>query len=324
MDTDVKSVSSFFVCKTRGRPVALFDLLKRLFGGGERGYGRAKAPGNLNIDELARRLDVTADELRAVQPCYRRFTMPKRSGSPRSISAPRDGLKALQRRILRRVLGRLARHPAALGFERGQSIVTHARCHVGRAVVVRMDLKEFFDSTTAERVGRYFRAIGWDKEASRLLVRLCTDRNGLPQGAPTSPRLSNLVNYRLDARLAGLARKLAAIYTRYADDLTFSFATDDPAAIHAAIRSAKLIVEAEGYRLHQRKKLRIRRRHGRQLVTGLVVNERVNLPREVRRRLRAVKHRLANGRESTLTPAQLAGWGALQAMIATQAGGGNT
>src|SRR5207245_5606427 len=124
-------------------------------GGGERGYGRAQAPGNLNIDELARRLDVTADELRAVQPSYRRFTIPKRSGSPRSISAPQDGLKALQRRILRRVRRRRACHPAALGFERGQSIGTHARCHVGRALVVRRVLKELFDSTPAEGRGRY-------------------------------------------------------------------------------------------------------------------------------------------------------------------------
>src|SRR5439155_23444054 len=108
----------------------------------------------------------------------------------------------------------------------------------------------------------------------------------------------------------------------YADDMTISFVNDDPVAIHAAIRSSKLIVEAEGYRLHQRKKLLIRRRHGRQLVTGLVVNERVNLPREVRRWLRAVQHRMANGRESTLTPAQFDGWRELQAMIAKQAQGG--
>src|SRR5262249_44280484 len=154
-----------------------------------------------------------------------------------------DGLKTIQRRILRRLLGRLRCHPAATGFERGRSIVTNARAHVGKAVVVQMDLKDFFTSTTTRRVRKYFRKTGWNREAADLLIRLCTHQGGLPQGAPTSPRLSNLVNYRLDARLARLAgrrrlydprtgqrigsREIGAKYTRYADDLTFSFQSDD-------------------------------------------------------------------------------------------------
>jgi RNA-directed DNA polymerase len=181
-----------------------------------------------------------------------------------------------------------------------------------------MDLKSFFESTSAERVTRYFQTIGWDGEASQLLVRLCTHDRGLPQGAPTSPRLSNLVNFRLDARLSRLAQKYDAVYTRYADDLTFSFAADEPKAVHAVIRATKKIVGEIGYTLHQRKKLHVRRRHDRQVVTGLVVNQCVALPRATRRWLRAVEHRLSLGREATLTPAQLAGWKALQAMIAKQ------
>jgi hypothetical protein len=164
-----------------------------------------------------------------------------------------------------------------------------------------------------------------------LLLRFCTHEDGLPQGAPTSPRLSNLVNYRLDARLTGLAARqrnrnprtgqrleyheIGATYSRYADDLTFSFPSDDPKAIHYIIRMTKSIVKAEGYLLHLRKKLQIRRRHACQLVTGLVVNERVNLPRKVRRWLRAVEHHQAGGRPTTLTPAQLAGWQAFRSMV---------
>jgi RNA-directed DNA polymerase len=216
--------------------------------------------------------------------------------------------------------------------------VTNARAHVGQAVVVRMDLKDFFPATRAKKVRKYFRRVGWNRPAARLLVHLCTFEGGLPQGAPTSQRLSNLVNYRLDARLTGLAtrrrlfdfrtlghvaeRLVGATYTRYADDLTFSFPTDDRKMIRYVVRVTKHIVGREGYELHLHRKLRVLRRHARQQVTGLVVNDRVNLPRKTRRWLRAVEHRSATGRMATLTPAQLAGWRALREMIDAQGEGG--
>ena len=310
-----------------------------------------------DLDELARRLDVEADQLARFEPRYRDFIVPKRSGGKRRIFAPNDETKRLQRRLLRRVLARLSAHPAAMGFERGKSIVTNARAHQGRPVVVRFDLVDFFPSTRAARVRRYFRRIGWNRRATKVLMRLCTHEGGLPQGAPTSPRLSNLVNYRIDARLSGMAAALGGVYTRYADDITISLADDDreaPWVIHAGpartfglednadkIRFLRVfvrrVVEEEGYRLHRRKKLSVRRRHHRQTVTGLVVNERVNLPRSTRRWLRAVEHRTrlaaqANSptpagatayvarKRPTLTPAQLEGWRALRSMIARQRG----
>ncbi len=276
----------------------------------------------LGPDELARRLGIGEDELRACQPTYREFDVPKQSGGHRRICAPEPQLKALQRRILRRVIGRLRCHPSAVGFERGYSIVSNALYHARQAVVIRMDLKDFFGQTRAKRVRKYFQAIGWNREASKLLEKLCTHRGGLPQGAPTSPRLSNLVNHRLDARLAGLARKFGAAYSRYADDMTFSLGDDNASAIRALIRATKKIVDDEGYVLHQTRKLHIRRQHQRQIVTGLVVNDRVNLPRETRRWLRAVEHRLQTGRQATLTPDQLEGWRSLQSMIARQADAG--
>jgi hypothetical protein len=321
------------------------------------------------VDELARRLDVEARELRRFRPAYTEFRIPKRSGGTRRILAPGDDLKNLQRRILRRLLGRLRAHPAAHGFERGRSIVTNALPHRGRDAVVRFDLVDFFPSTQARRVRRYFRRIGWNRPAAAILVRLCTFEGGLPQGAPTSPRLSNLVNYRLDARFTGLAAALGGVYTRYADDITISFVEDveslleeTPLSRHPrtgrliprevrgtllerfpemakrirlAESSVRRIVEAEGYRIHRRKKCSVRRRHHRQVVTGLVVNQRPNLPRETRRWLRAVEHRarLAASpmfdsshprgfiprKRPTLTPSQLEGWRALRKMIATQA-----
>jgi uncharacterized protein (TIGR03067 family) len=271
------------------------------------------------VEELARRLEWDAAELSALQPNYREFLIPKRSGGQRRLCAPDDQLKDLQRRILHRLLRRLRCHPAATGFQCGESIVTHARRHAGRAVVVRLDLKDFFPSTGAARVYAYFRRIGWNRPASRLLTRLCTHQGGLPQGAPTSPRLSNLLNYRLDRRLDAMARKLGAWYSRYADDITLSFPEDNRKQVRYLIRFVRRVAYQQGYRVHDRKKLLIRRRHQQQCVTGLVVNEGVQLPRAVRRRLRAVEHHMRTGRPATLTPEQLAGWRALQHMVAVQA-----
>jgi len=329
------------------------SLLRWLIWG--RGYG---------VDELARRLEIETEELRRFRPAYRQFTIPKRSGGSRRILAPADDLKVLQRRILRRLLGRLRAHPAAHGFERGRSIVTNALPHCAQDIVVRFDVVDFFPSTRVRRVKRYFRKIGWNRAAAAILVRLSTHEGGLPQGAPTSPRLSNLVNYRLDARLAGLAAALLGTYTRYADDITISFVEDVeqlaeqtplshhprtgkpiPRVLELLPTAAKRIrfvgsfvrrvVEEEGYQLHRRKKQSVRRRHHRQLVTGLVVNRRPNLPRETRRWLRAVEHRARLAalpmvdssapaayvprKRPTLSPSQVEGWRALRAMIAAQA-----
>ena len=268
-------------------------------------YRRPRAglarPGRLGVAELARRLGLTERQLRFVTVAYREFQIPKRGGGRRTILAPATPLKAVQRRVLHKLLARLAAHPCATGFERGHSIVTNALPHVGGEVVIRLDLKDFFSSTSAVRVESYFRTIGWDAEAAALLTRLCTHGGALPQGAPTSPRLSNLLNYRLDARLSALARARGAAYSRYADDLTFSGRALAPHArrrnpktpeklqlppdrINDLVHAVKGVVEAEGYTLHTAKKLRIMRRGDRKLVTGLVVNEKVNLPRTTRRR----------------------------------------
>jgi retron-type reverse transcriptase len=178
-----------------------------------------------------------------------------------------------------------------------------------------MDIVDFFGSTSAGRIRRLFRVLGWDPETAALLTRLTTDGDALPQGAPTSPRLANLVNVRLDARLARLGQTLGVAYTRYADDLTFSFARTDHAATADLLAATKKIVRQEGYQLHLERKLQIRRRHHRQTVTGLVVNERVALPRSRRRWLRAVEHHVYSGRPASLSRDQLTGWQAFESMI---------
>ncbi len=164
--------------------------------------------------------------------------------------------------------------------------------------------------------------MGWNAAAAELLTRLVTHEGGLPQGAPTSPRLANLVNYALDAHLTRYASRRYADYTRYADDITFSFDRDTNTTgrwARGILQLTRRKLKAMGYELHAGKTT-IRRRHQRQEVTGLVVNDGVRLPRRVRRRLRAIRHHIANGRAATLTEEQLAGWAAFEQMVARRAG----
>jgi len=276
--------------------------------------GLRLAPG---VAELARRLGVPEEALRSFRPAYREARIPKRRGGHRILQVPDPGTMDLQRRILRRLLGRLRSHDAAYGFERGRSIAHNAAQHCGRAIVLRFDAVDFFPATRAARVERMFLRLGWNREAAALLTRLVTHDGGLPQGAPTSPRLSNLVNRGLDSELAGRIGRLRGRYTRYADDVTISFPEDWIGTPERAREIVRKSFAIRGYRLHGRK-CSVRRRHQRQVVTGLVVNRRPALPRPLRRLLRAARHRVATGREATLTPAQLAGWAAFESMVRAQ------
>jgi RNA-directed DNA polymerase len=276
---------------------------------------RARLGLGLGIQELARRLMITEDELRAHVPHYEKATLKKRSGGVRVLAVPDDQTKALQRKILRLLLARLKAHPAAHAYERKRSIASNAAPHVGQQVLVKMDIVEFFNRTRGDRIERYFRAIGWNREAAQCLVRLVTHNGGLPQGAPTSPRLANLVNIGLDHAITKRALRLYGTYTRYADDITISFPEDWPSRIRGIIYQVRALAKANGYRLHGKPKLGTYRRHQRQQVCGVVVNDKLNLPRALRRRLRAARHRLARGKNASLTATQLEGWSAYEKMI---------
>jgi hypothetical protein len=273
------------------------------------------APG---VKELARRLGVSESELRNHRPSYREVRIPKRSGGQRVLHVPDDATKAIQRRILHRLLARMKSHEAAYGFEPGRSIAHNAAQHAGRAIVLRFDVVDFFPATRAGRIGAMFVRHGWSDVAVELLMRLVTHDGGLPQGAPTSPRLSNLVNVGIDRDLTVWLGRRQGRYTRYADDVTVSFPENwigEPERTMAAVREA---FSRRGYRLHGKEKTSIRRRHQRQIVNGLVVNHHVALPRELRRRLRAARHHLALGRPCTFAPDQLQGWNAFESMVRTQ------
>ena len=245
---------------------------------------------------------------------YQTTTIPKRSGGKRILHVPDRATKHLQRKLLQELIGRLPIHDDVHGFRKGHSIVENASQHVGQEVIVKLDIVDFFPSTNPERVKSAFRGAGFDKSAAILLTRLTCWEGGLPQGAPSSPALSNYVNKNMDDKLAGAANTRGALYTRYADDITFSFAKYSRDNIHNLLIATGKILQHYGYRLNNKKK-RIIRQHRQQLVTGLVVNERVNLPRKTRRWLRSVKHRMETGGEPTLTNAEFRGWLSLLKMV---------
>jgi hypothetical protein len=182
-------------------------------------------------------------------------------------------------------------------------------------VVMNVDLKDFFDNTKSHRVFRYWVGEGWSHEAALTLTNICCLDGRLPQGAPTSPALSNLVNRYLDSRLEKLARTLGGRYTRYADDITISFQAKFGPKQRKLIPKLREILSQEGYAVQEQKKVRIQRAHQKQTTTGLIVNSHVNLPRATRRKIRAMQHRQRLGKLSESEEARLAGYEALVHMV---------
>jgi retron-type reverse transcriptase len=253
---------------------------------------RRELPVLFTVAELARAFDCSSDRLQWIaanaRASYRPIDIPKPDGRVRRVLAPSGALRDMQRWILHRILNRSTAHDCAHAFRRGRSIASNAARHTRKSTIIRLDLEDFFPSIELPKVRAVFVRLGYPYSVALALSRLCTVQGRLPQGAPTSPAVSNLVCGRMDRRLTGLAQRLDFDYTRYADDLIFS--SNDP-RLPQLIPLLKQVVEEEGYRVNERK-LRIMRQSARQLVTGVVTNERPTLPREHRRRLRAALHRL--------------------------------
>ena len=239
---------------------------------------------------------------------YAYRVLAKTSGGVRLIEAPKGRLKEMQRRILAGILEQVPVHDAVHGFVKGRSIKTFAAPHVGRRVVLRMDLRDFFPTFRAARVAAFFRTMGYPETVAARLAGMCTNavpaqvwagrevawetrqmyrRAHLPQGAPTSPALANAMAFRLDCRLSGLARAAGATYTRYADDLAFSGDAEFARGVERFAVHAMAVAMEEGFDVNGRK-TRVMRQGVRQRLAGLVVNERVNVAREEFDRLKAV------------------------------------
>jgi retron-type reverse transcriptase len=226
---------------------------------------------------------------------YQVHSLPKKRGGNRKITAPTKRLKRLQRRLLRNGFSRVPTHAAAHGFVPTKSIITNASNHVKKKVVLNMDITGFFPSTPYRSIVAACRKYA-DKNLSvgaiYFLADLCSYNGGLPTGAPTSPAISNIILHKVDTSLTTACHKYGINYSRYADDLTFSGENNTV----RIIPFAKKVLGELDYKCDA-KKQNIYRRGRRQLVTGIVVNDKLSLPRYVRKRLRAAAHHFATGQD---------------------------
>ncbi|MFB1484573.1 reverse transcriptase family protein [Corallococcus sp. RDP092CA] len=250
---------------------------------------------------------------------YRYTWIPKRSGGDRLLEQPSEALARLQRQVLHGILDRIPPHEAAHGFVKSRGIRGFVEPHTGQAVVVRLDLEDFFLSVRPPRVWGVFRAAGYPDGVAGALARLCTNRTPgavvakarkagharevdarwllarrlesrhLPQGAPTSPALANLAAYKLDVRLSALAAALGLRYTRYADDLAFSGGDARPGSTRRLLRCVRRIVREEGFTVRE-DKTRVMHQGHQQWLAGVVVNQHPALRRADYDRLKALLH----------------------------------
>jgi RNA-directed DNA polymerase len=249
---------------------------------------------------------------------YRYRWVTKRYGSFRLIEAPKPRLKEFQRVVLDAILAHIPSHESAHGFRPGRSISTFVAAHVAQPIVLKMDLRDFFVSITRARVTAIFLTAGYPEPVARLLAGLCTNtvpaevlnRVGraapeslqptmpwqdqrpycvphLPQGSPTSPALANLAAYRFDVRLAALSAAAGACYTRYADDLLFSGDQSFARSVRRYLVQVAAIAIEEGFAIAHRK-TRVMRQGVSQRAAGIVINQKINMPRDDYDRLKAI------------------------------------
>ena len=270
-----------------------------------------------DISDLAKAMETTVNELRFLAftrevsetSHYQRFYIPKKTGGKRAISAPMPRLKKIQHWLLENLLYKVAIHEAAHGFVPKKSIVTNAALHIDKAVVINLDLQNFFPTFDYRRVKGLFKALGYSPQMATLFALLCTEpdvdeveldgktyfvtkgERFLPQGAPTSPTITNIMCRQLDRRLTGLAKKMGFTYSRYADDMTFSSNQADSKAIQKLLWAVKQIVKEEDLNIHP-DKTRIMRKGSRKEVTGIVVNEKLGVERKKVDRFKALLYQI--------------------------------
>ena len=283
-----------------------------------------RVPALATTGELARWLGVGVSELvvladrrglsrNAVDERWRHYRyrwVPKQSGGVRLIEAPKLRLRTVQRYLLDDIIAHIPPHDACHGFRAGRSVRSFAAPHVGREVVVRLDLHSFFASVFAPRVAAILRAAGYPDGVARTMAALCTHATPrdvlagvrldatetarlrtphLPQGAPTSGALANLAAFGLDVRVAAFAQSIGAVYTRYADDLAISGGRELAQRSSSIIAGVAAIAHDEGFSVNFRK-TRVMVRAGRQRIAGVVVNDKLSVARDDIDRLRATLH----------------------------------
>lgn len=256
----------------------------------------SKVPFIMNTYHLSNILGIKWNDFKIIisnsNKMYYDFSISKKSGGKRIISMPDKKLLIIQKRIQEKILNNIIVHENAYGFVRNKSIKDNAKIHLNKEMILNIDLKDFFPSIHRGRVYYIFNNIcQYDNNTSYCLTKLTTYKNSLPQGAPTSPIISNIVAFMLDVRLSKIAESFKINYTRYADDITFS-------GIKGSINESLLnivtnIIKECGFKIND-KKTRFASYAGRQEVTGLIVNNtEINVPknyiREIRQELYYIK-----------------------------------
>lgn len=212
---------------------------------------------------------------------YRNFTIKKSNGKERHIDEPLPDLKLVQKWILSEILSMVQISPYAKAYAKGRSIKQNARFHRAQKAVVSLDIQDFFPSICFKDVFNIFNDLGYKKNISSFLANLCCLDGKLPQGAPTSPCLSNIRMVKIDQELSLYCKENNWRYTRYSDDLTFS----GDANVHNLIKIVSNTLYQNGFILNS-KKTRVARKNTRQEVTGIVVNRHMQVPKQDRKQLR--------------------------------------
>lgn len=252
----------------------------------------AHVPVIFDVEHLAKLLGVSdayiASAVSASSFHYRTFTIPKRRGGLREISSPRSALKSVQRWILENILYSVEPHSSAVGFRRKKSILDHACVHNSSIKILKLDIADFFSSISLSRVIGVFKGFGYSPGVAFTLASLCCLDGVLPQGAVTSPALSNLVCRRMDVRLSALSRKMRLKFSRYADDMAISGRKLDLSVLPLIEK----ILREEGFVLRS-DKTRLYDECSKRVLTGLsAARSGVKLLRSDRRQLRATFHQI--------------------------------
>lgn len=223
---------------------------------------------------------------------YKTYSIPKKNGKKRTICEPSKGLKGVQAWILNNILNKLSSSEFSKGFEPNLSLNDNLRPHVGASAVLNIDLKDFFKSITDKRVFILFKSIGYNDLISTVLTNLCTYDGYLPQGSPCSPKIANLICWNLDIRIQGLVGKFGIVYTRYADDMSFSGLV--ASKLIKSLPIIKAICLHEGFELNS-KKTRIMGKSRSLQITGLILYKgKYGVGRKKYRELRVKIHQLVD------------------------------
>lgn len=289
---EIKTWETFFIENgiVGDQKVLLVKYLERLY--------KNKVPVIFEYQHLAMLMGFNSPELAKItlntKASYRSFKIPKKTGGFRIIQSPYPALAHAQQWIYHNILKTVDFGDCSYAFCQGRNIVQNAKVHLGSKEFLKVDIHDFFGSINIQRVISVFKEFGYTNLLSFHLASICCFENSLPQGACTSPALSNIIAKRLDKRLESLAKSLNLKYSRYADDITIS-GSFIPNNIPSYVEK---IIHDEGFILNKKKTV-FKKTGGRKIVTGLLVTEdKIRVQKKYRREFRKEIHFLFKNLEN--------------------------